>query len=237
MRRLFLMTVLLAAVAVASCQKTEQTGTMVFSLSDGDVIEVETKGNVSDYASVPSESAFMLEVKSGKTSIWSGSLTDWDPEFKLKAGNYSAEVWCGSAEEEGWSKPYFYGSEEFSIFGGQVSAVDIPVSLGNCIVKIACTDMFKNYYPSYSFTITTGAGNEFEYKEGGLFMDAYKFTVSGKLTAQNGKTSDIEPKTWNVEAAKCYTVKFDVSNVGGVKITVSFDNTVETVELIEDLNE
>lgn len=236
MKRMKIITAALVALALAACQKADQTGRLIFSIEEGQVADVETKGNVSDYATMPSAGNFTLTVKSSGTVLWSGMLSDWDSTRELKAGNYTAEASFGSPEEEGYAKPYFFGSSNFSINGGQSTTVGIPVSLGNSIVKISCTDAFKNYYTSYSFTVTTGAGNVFEYKEGGIFMDAYRFSVSGTLTAQNGKTYTMTPRTWNADPATCYNVKFDVSNTGSVTVSVSFDDTVQTVELVEDLN-
>ena len=236
MKRMKFITVALAALALAACQKADQTGRLIFSIEEGQVADVETKGNVSDYATIPSAGNFLLTVKNGPAILWSGMLCDWDSTKELKAGNYTAEASYGSATEEGYAKPYFFGSANFSINGGQSTTVGIPVSLGNTIVKISCTDAFKNYYTSYTFTVTTGAGNVFEYKEGGIFMDAYKFSISGTLTAQNGSTYTMAARSWNVDPATCYNVKFDVSNTGSVTVSVSFDDTVQTVELVEDLN-
>ena len=225
-----------ALLALCSCNKDEQFGSLAVALEEGDVAEVVTKSNVSDYASLPDAGSFTLTIMSGKKAAWSGLLSEWDSETKLKAGVYTASVSCGDPEQEGPAKPYFAGEEEFTIFGGQVSQVSIPVSLGNCIVKIACTDAFNSYFKSSSFTITTGAGNVFSYTGGGIFIDAYKFTVSGSVTAQNGASYSLADKTWNVNSATCYTVKYDVDNVGSVTVTISFDDTVETVTLTEDLN-
>lgn len=231
-----LVTVVLAALTLAACQKADRTGRLTFCIEEGQVADVETKGNVSDYAAMPSAENFVLTLRNGSSTIWSGMLSEWDSTKELKAGNYTAEASFGSADEEGYAKPYFFGTSSFSINGGGSTAVGIPVSLGNTIVKISCTDAFKNYYTSYSFTVTTGAGNVFEYREGGIFMDAYKFSVSGTLTAQNGSSYTMAARTWNVEPATCYNVKFDVSNIGSVTVSISFDDAVRTVELTEDLN-
>ena len=42
----------------------------------------------------------------------------------------------------------------------------------------------------------------------------------------------------SIEAGKCYVLKFDVSNVGGAAISISFDDNVEDVALSEiELND
>lgn len=225
-----------ALLAVCSCQKEEQGGSLAIALTQGDVAEVVTKGKVSDYASLPDNSAFTLSVSGGKNFSWSGMFDEWDNGTKLKAGTYKASVSYGDPVQEGPSKPYFAGEAEFTIFGGETTEVNIPVSLGNCIVKIKCTDAFNSYFTSSAFAVTTGAGNVFPYNGEAIFIDAYKFTVSGTVTTQNGSSYSLVEKSWNVDAATCYTVKYDVSNAGSITVTVTFDDTVETVSLTEDLN-
>lgn len=237
MKRIAIVMAALAAIVLSGCQKTAQTGRLCFALEEGEVADVQTKGNVSDYAAIPSEGDFMLTIKSGSSTVWTGLLSEWNGTKELEVGKYTAEVSFGSAEDEGYSKPCFAGKADFTVTGGQVTYVNIPVSLGNAIVKISCTDAFKSYYTSYSFTITTGAGNVFENVSAPVFMDAYKFTITGVLTAQNGKSATMAPKTNNVEAASCYNVIFDATNVGSVTMTISFDDTVQTVEFEQDLNE
>lgn len=237
MKRIAIVMIALAALASSACQKTPQTGRLSFALQEGEVADVQTKSNVSDYAPIPSAGDFTLTLKKGTSTVWTGLVSSWDAAKEIEAGSYTAEVSYGSPEEEGYSKPCFSGRTDFSIIGGQETKVNIPVSLGNAIVKLSCTDAFKSYYSSYSFTITTGAGNVFENVNGAVFMDAYKFTVSGTFTAQNGKACTMAPKSWNVEAATCYNVVFDAVNVGDVTVAISFDDTVQTVNLEQDLNE
>lgn len=228
-----------ALVALASCQKTAGTGSVSFALREGEVAE-ETKGSVSDYVpSLPASSAFRLVVtnKTSGATVYDGTLGDWDPETGFAAGSYNVVASYGSESEEGPGKPYFYGTQDFTIIGGQTTEVQVTVSLGNCIVKVTCTDAFKNYYPQQNFVISTPDNQTgFAYDGTAVFV-AWKFTVSGTVTNQYGKSSSLAPKTWTVEPATCYTVKYDVTNVGGVTVTITFDNTVETVELGEiDLN-
>ena len=237
MKRIAIVLIALAAMALPACQKTAQTGCLSFSLKEGEVADVQTKGNVSDYATVPSEGDFTLTVKNGSAIVWSGLLSTWNVTDQLAAGKYTVEAVYGSVEDEGYAKPCFAGSADVTVVGGQNTSVTIPVSLGNAIVRISCTDEFKSYYTSYSFTVTTGAGNVFENVTDAIFMDAYKFTLTGIFTTQNGNNVTMAPKSWNVDAATCYNVVFDATNVGNVTVSISFDDTVQTVEFEQDLNE
>lgn len=237
MKKPVLLTTALAVLALISCQKTEGYGRLDFSLKDGEIADVTTKGSVTDYVELPSEGNFTLTIKNGTATVWTGLLSTYDPEMTFKAGAYTAEVAYGNPEDEGYGKPYFFGTMEFSIVGGQTTPVTIPVSLGNTIVKISTSAAFDAYYTARSFDITTGAGTEIKNVSGPVFMDAYRFTLTGSLTTQGGGVKTIAPKTWNVDAATCYTVAFDVTNTGSTTVSISFDDTVQEVSFTEELND
>lgn len=218
-----------ALLASVSCQKYDGTGRLVFSLEEGEVADIVTKGNVSDYASLPSESSFNLTIKNSKSAtVFTGTVGSWDTATKLASGNYTAEVSYGSDAEEGPAKPFFSGSANFAVNAG-TTEVTVPVTLGNCIVRVTTTDNFKHYYPTSSFTVGT-PDNSFPWEGTPVFV-AYQFSVGGTVTNQAGKTLSLETKSWKGDAATCYMVKYDVNNVGGVTVTVSFSDTVETVNL------
>ena len=228
------LTCLAAGILVlAACGKTDPSqGRITFSLEEGNVAEVATKGSVSNYAALPASTDFSLEIKNSLgATVYSGALGAWNPATELATGNYTATARYGDASEEGPGKPCFEGSASFVVVGGQNTNVRIPVSLGNCIVTIACTDAFKNYYPSQSFRITTPDHPDgFSFNGKGIFV-AYQFSVSGSLTTLAGQEYNFPERSFRGEAATCYTVKFDVSNVGGLSITVTFNDSVQTVTL------
>lgn len=232
----------LAALALLSCSKAgvhdgaNAEGFVEFTTeNDWSVVEA-TKSAVSDYTTLPSKDDFTISVKnSDGTEIYKGLISEWSADHKLSAGSYSVSANYGSEGVEGFDKPYFTGSTPFSVLGGETTAVSIPTSLGNSIVKVAVTDMFKNYFPTYSFNVVTGSGATIAFpatETRGAFVDAYKLSVSGEATKENGVKVQIPSKDFHdLQPATCYTITFDVTNVGGLKLTISFNDTVETVEL------
>ena len=62
------------------------------------------------------------------------------------------------------------------------------------------------------------------------FVDGYKFTVEGTLSSETA-TQTFTKDFSNLDEATAYTLTFDVSNVGGSTITITFDDTVEEVAL------
>ncbi len=234
---------LFASLMAVSCSQNTESGVGFINLgvsSDESVVEV--KSSVSDFTTLPSADDFTLVLSDQEgTEIYSGPLKNYSSTTAVKAGNYTALAYYGSSSQEGFEKPYFSGSVSFTVAQGTTSDVIVPVSLANSIVKLAFSSVFTSYYTDYDFTLKTGAGTEISFPKTetrAAFIDAYSFTLSGTLTSQGGKTQAFSASYKNLEAKKCYTVSFDASNVGNGTITITFDDTVEDVQLEDiDLNE
>lgn len=242
--RLLLGMLAVALVHVAcSKQQASPDGHVSFLLDADSPVTVVTKSNVSDYTTLPDAGKFTIVLTNGNgDEVYNGLLENYSASTALKAGNYSVKAAYGSVNDEGFGNPCFTGGKTFSIAGGGTTSVSIPVTLANTIIKVECTDAFKSYYTDYSFDVKTGGGTAITFPKGetrAAFVDAYMITVSGSLTNQGGKTQSFSNKEYRSLAPKtCYTLKFDVSNVGGGSISISFDETVEDVELIDvDLND
>ena len=244
--RKFILGMAALALLPVSCSKQQSgeslDGKVSFSLdADGQVTET-TRSNVADYATLPQSGKFTIVLTNASgDEVYNGLLEGYSSSTALKAGNYSVSAVYGSARDEGFEKPFFSGSKSFSINGGGTTAVAIPVSLANSIIKVECSDAFKAYYPEYSFSVKTGGGTTIAFPKGetrAAFVDAYTISVSGSLTNQGGKELTFSKDYKALSPKTCYTLRFDVSNVGGTAVRVSFDDTVEDVELVDiDLND
>lgn len=225
--------VLLTAVSCVK-QQTEGNGLVNFDLKSNLQIADMTRSNVSDYTTLPSSGNFTISIyDAAKALVWSGKVSEWDATTPLIAGNYSVEASYGSAEEEGFDKPYFFGSQTFAVQGGQTATVSIPVSLYNTIVRISCGDYFKKYFQDYSFKITRDGATIATFSKDetrGAFVDGYKIRIEGSMT-RSGETKTFSADYTNLKEATAYTFVIDVDNVGGATLTVSFNNTVETINL------
>lgn len=238
---------LILLVAV-SCTKNqvEGYGSVSFALDNNAEIVEQTRSNVSDYTTLPSKENFTITIKnaSGEES-WSGLISEWvSSPIQLRAGNYTVEATYGSLEEEGFDKPYFYGTASFAVTGGLTTNVPITVSLGNTIIKVSYSDNFKAYFSDYTFKLTRDNSDIAVFAKDetrGAFIDGYKITVEGTMTGEQlieNEEGEFVPKTFsyskeysNLEVATAYTLAFDVNNVGSATLTVTFNDEVETVEL------
>lgn len=243
--RKFILGMAVLALLPVSCSKQQGEsldGRVSFSLdADGQVTEA-VRSNVADYATLPQPSKFTIVLtNAGGNEVYRGLLEGYDASTALKAGEYSVSASYGSTSDEGFGKPCFTGSKTFSVAGGSTTSVTIPVSLANSIIKVECGDSFKSYYTDYSFTVKTGAGAVINFPKGetrAAFVDAYTISVSGTLTNQGGKTQSFSKDYKSLSPKTCYTLRFDVSNVGSGSISISFDDSAEDVNLTDvDLND
>jgi len=233
----FLSVAVPALLLSVSCQKgSDSTGNIIFEVKPVTEIDVVTRSSVSDYTVLPSASDFNIKVLNSKSAIvWEGGLDEYDSQTSFKTGSYSVSASYGLEGDEGFDKPYFCGTADFIVESGETSTVSVPVSLGNCLVKINCSDIFKSYFPDYSFTLTTGSGTVVDFSKEetrAAFIDAFKFSVSARMKSQGGALKTYS-KSYDsgILPATCYTLAFDVTNAGGVSLTVSFNDTVDVVDL------
>lgn len=221
-------------LVAASCTKshTVDGGQVVFTVSNNQHLADMTKSNVSDFTALPSADDFTITI-TGSDYKWEGKISAWDPQSVLMAGDYKVTATYGDIEVEGFDKPFFAGTQSFKVVGGESASVSVPVSLGNTVVKISCSENFRNYYKDYTFTLTRDGSDIVTFVKDdtrAAFVDGYKLAIKGVLTGEV-KTSVFTAEYSNLKEATAYTFNFDVNNVGGSSITISFNDTVETVEL------
>ena len=259
----------LALVGVMGCNDDmatdglpSQEGYLTFSVATTDDVEMVTTrgaGSITPIATAAGEgyiapmvSDFSIEVRTDKDEdgkadtgddakqlIYSGKLSGWNVATKLKQGYYVVTASYGS-NAVGFNSPVFKGGPvQFTIVGGETTAVKIPVVLENAIVRIEFTDMFKKYYSFDKLTLTqTGSTIDFSPTETrGAFVEATAFTLEGTFTAQSGAETKFE-KEYQARMTTCHRIKFDASNIGGNTIDITFDDEPsETITVDTELNE
>jgi hypothetical protein len=183
---------------------------------------------------LPAVGDFTITILDESSSqFWAGKISEWDSSTPLPAGNYTVNASYGDIEDEGFDKPYFTGTQTFAVKGGETSSVSVPVALGNTIIKVSCSEYFKKYYSDYTFRLTRGTAEIATFVKDetkAAFVDGYKIKVEGVLQGEL-KTYSFEKEYTGLDEATAYTLNFDAPNVGGSTITISFNDTVETVEL------
>lgn len=244
MRRVILIcaAALLSLLAAVSCKKAKKSAEMscvAFEISRSESVADVAKSQVSDFTSLPQSDDFTLSLYNDGGMVWSGNFSDWNTLTPLVCGDYSVVVECGRDAGEGPDKPYFKGEHGFRLTSATpLQTETVTASLANCIVRYEFTDAFKKCFSTYLFAITTGSDNLFAIpSEDGkaVFVDAFKFTLSGSMTGQSGVTSVMTPKVYeNLKPGTCYLLRFDASQSGSVvSVSVSFNDSLENIDLGE----
>lgn len=227
----------LILVAAVSCAKEQpdDSGQVTFEISSNQEMEVITKdSNVSDYTTLPSVQDFILTIFDATSAqVWTGKVSEWDPTTPLVEGDYTVTASAGSLEDEGFDKPYFFGTQAFTVVGEETKLVSISVYLANTAVKVECSQNIRNYYKDYSFKLTRQGVTLATFAKDDIraaFVEGYRITLEGTLVTET-KTQTFTQEYQMLDEKTLYTMYIDVPNVGAASVEITFNNTVETVEL------
>ncbi len=242
----------LALFGAVACNDAEDInsaqGALVFDLNTDLNVEEVTRASISAVTgyTIPSKDAFTFTVidEDGYES-WSGKVTDLtDGKLPLKTGTYTVEA---VYNEGNMGSPVFEGEvKNVTINGAKETAVVVPVSLTNAIVKIEFDEMFAGYYDWSDFTLSSVGGDKtLTYGASqtmGLFVNNTTLTVKGTLTSQaqdsNFSSKSIEfNKDFSITGGKCYTLKFKASNIGnGGSFVIDFGGIEEEIDMNIEVN-
>lgn len=197
-------------------------------------------------ASAPTVSDLKLALTSASGSYkktWS-SVDLFPSEEAFKVGDYTMEAYSGSIDDEGFEKPYYYGSQDFTVYEDKTTEVNIVAKLANTMVSISYTDAFKNYFTNYSAELHSTGGNYISYSADEVrpaYLRPGTVSLSLSVTKPNGTKATLQPATINALAQHHYRITLDVNGgeVGNAVLVISFDETLQTetvnIELSDEL--
>lgn len=254
MKKLFTMATIVA-LCFASCAKDEPTSGAKDEMGSVSVelnletLVTETRADIA--CTTPAAEEFSLSINGleGSYAADYDSIADFNNNNKLKAGDYTASVAAGDVTVEGYDKAAFAGEQAFTVAPRGEESVTITAYICNALVKVEVTEKFRKYFVGgHSLELKTAAGNTFDVSaqsEPIFIAPGNFFTINGTATKQanqsGGENITItlpEYKLDSPAARTLYTVKFDVENAGQATLTITTNDTVTTVEPIEqELND
>ncbi len=193
----------------------------------------------------PDVNLFSLHLTKGDGSYdhtW-GSISDFPASQQFAAGDYTMEAIYGSADEEGFDKPYYYGYAKFTIYGDETTDVAITASLASTMVSMEYTEAFKNYFTEYSTKLHSPGGAYIDFAKDearAAYLKPGDISMEMTVKKSNGITSTFEPTAINNALAQThYHITFDVNQgeVGNAQLVITFDSTTETEPIIIDLSD
>lgn len=212
--------------------------------TDGGVIDAIPATRASQATVVPEadELAIELTKSDGTFSKKWDKISDFPADQPFTVGQYTATASWGNPEDEGFDKPYYYGSANLNVEEGNTTEATINASLANTMLSVTYTDAFRNYFKQYS-TQAHSEGGDFitflsdEERPAYLRPGNVKLTVS--ITKQNGVSATIEPAEFEALARHHYHVTFDVNNsqTGEAQLAVIFDDSIVSEDVTVDLSD
>lgn len=243
---------LVVACIVSSCSTDESP----FSKGNGKINpSLKTDYTISSSSSVnrsegidvitPEVNQFSLHLTKTDGSLertWN-LFNEFQPEDEYSAGAYRMDAFYGDENEEGFDKPYYYGSAEFNVYDSQSTPVSIVAELKNTMVSVEYTDAFKNYFADYGVKIHSGGGDYIQFAKDetrAAYVKSGTIAIEVSLTKTNGVSSTFEPAAIsNAEPKTHYRIKLDVNGgeVGDAQLQITFDDTTEVEPVIIDLSD
>lgn len=183
-----------------------------------------------------------LTPEGGETSQSWPSVADFPTGTDFPVGTYLMEAFYGSEEEEGFGKPYYYGSQTLTVLENKATPVNITASLANAMVTVTVTEAVKQYFASYAAEIASSTGAKIAYEASetrAAYVKAGTVNVNVNVTKQNGVSAKLNPVTFQAEPRHHYHIAFDVNggNTGAGQLTVTFSSAMVDEEVELDLSD
>ena len=251
MNRKTLFALLAAGLAFAGCGReaaegpAEGSGQLAIDFSvTPDVNVVSTRANVPG-VTAPDIEDFSLRIyaKGGNpdTGLFYPVITDYPSAMWHGVGNYVAVALCGDINEEGFDKPAFGVTKEFTIEAGMSKTETLEARLINTAVTVECTEAFRNYFSDYGVSLEKNDTEIVEFTKALFSTDSDSYVAFVKPEAfklnlsytrrSNGVADEKEVTVLSVNPCTHYKVRFDVNGgaVGGATLVITWDDTVEPV--------
>ena len=242
------------ASSMVSCDDyrptTDMDGKLLVSVDlDKDVVASASNkqaANALSRAEAQSVSASDLSLKltseTGSFAREWAKASDFNDPVTVPVGKYTIEAYYGALENEGFEKPYYYGSSTLTVEENRTTPVSVTAQLANSMVRVEMSDMFRGYFASYTLTLRSELGNEIAYADGEtrpVYLAPGQVTAAITITKQNGTTATLEPKSFTAEARHSYLLKFDINGgeAGDGTLVLTYDDMTDMEDVEIDLSD
>ncbi len=204
-------------------------------------VAIDTKAVVSQARATMPEDVAVSDLSLTLTSADGSYSRTWaSPDLfpandEFKAGRYTMSASYGTAGEEGFGKPQFYGETQLNVVADETTTVSLTASLTNAMISVEYTDAFTSYMAAYSASL---AGKSIIFEAGETrpaYINPGDVALNVSVTKPNGKSATLNAANFTAKARHHYHVTVDVNDggVGDAVLVVEFDDMLdlETVEI------
>lgn len=192
---------------------------------------------------LPSIQDFSISVLQGdKVQASWDKLSDYDEDTTFPVGSYTLKAFYGDIEKEGFDSPYYEGTTDFNIRGGETTPVETTCKLANTKISIEYTDDFKQYFKTYSSTVQAELGSEVSFSSGetrAAYVKPGRISVKLTFTKVNGGLSPTTIEVATIEEALAqhhYHLQMNV-DAGKAMLSIVFDRVTEVRPITLDISD
>ena len=171
---------------------------------------------------------------------WS-SLAEFPAEEEFPVGNYMITAYYGQTDAEGYNQPFLYGTTDFSVISERETEVSLTATIANSIVYIEPTDNFRNYFQTYSLSITSPRGYSINIADNDarpVYVNPGTVTINASVTLPSGRQGNITLGRFTAKATTLQRVTLNVeNNSGDAVLSVEFDETLAEEQIRLNLSE
>lgn len=170
------------------------------------------------------------------------SVANFEAAEGFALGNYTLEAFYGDADDDGFDKPYVYGSTSVTVRLDETTHATLTAALANSMFKVNYGDAVKAYLPYYAIEFASPSGNNIDYEADQtdpVYVKSGTVDIYFRFTKPNGVTGRSSVAKIEASPKTCYTLNVDMNNgeVGSAEIiNVTFNDDLETVTVPVDLD-
>ncbi len=237
----------LLLVGLASCSRDENTpsaseGYIQVKVTASDEMQEEITRTADSEGPEVGEFALAIKNADGETVASWDKFSDYDPEkAAVPVGKYTVSASYGDASAEGFEALSYAGSTDVEVPEGESVSASVDCTINKARVSISYTDAFKEYFSSYSASITSASGKKIDYAAN---ETRAAYFLSGNLdiylsVTRPGATESVslKVKTLTAELKHEYRLTMDV-DAGSATLKIVFnDNPKNTQNVLCDISD
>lgn len=158
---------------------------------------------------------------------------------EVPVGGYLLEAYYGAVTDEGYGKPYYYGSQSLTVLENKSTPVSVTASLANAIVTVRYSEAVQKYFSSCSARLQTASGASFSVDTEQaelLYVVPGKVDINVDVVRPTGAAASLSPYSFTAEARHHYYVTFDINEGAGagdafLKVTFNASTIDEEIEI------
>ncbi|MDE6097345.1 MAG: DUF4493 domain-containing protein, partial [Muribaculaceae bacterium] len=174
------------------------------------------------------------------SNSWNG-VSAFPLDEKFKTGDYTMTASYGDLEDEGFEKPFYFGSSDLKVTENNTTRVSITAQLANSMVSVEYSDNFKEYMADWNAELHA-AGGEYIFYAKDETRPAYlrpgATSLNVSITKPNGSKATLQAANFTSEPRHHYHITVHLrQGAGDAVLVVHFDESVDQEDIEIELSD